>query len=306
MPSPATIFASIQRAGLDELQPLYQAALSKQAQGGNAQAEWDAFAHTLARVYILSSLTGRASAIMAARRQGIRLEFQNPKLVAGDVHYAVGDRLITAPFTEAINFFTKLVPNLRHVVNAMTPLMKQQAFYVTGIESKDALTKLKDRLMRSLTGAAPEGQEHPSQQSFIDWAGDKIARALGRARLETVYRTNVMGALNQGRLEQQQSEDLRPHIALTMYDATHDRRARPTHLKFDTFVAPPDDPIWQTVTPPCGFRCRCTTHPLTWEKAMALGFADGLRNLNRPAIDAHNAPKLAMVNAGQFPDPGFE
>jgi len=58
-----------------------------------------------------------------------------------------------------------------------------------------------------------------------------------------------------------------------MYDAINDRRTRPAHAAMDGYIAPHDDPIWNTWYPLNGYRCRCSVIALSERQAHARGYA---------------------------------
>ena len=130
-----------------------------------------------------------------------------------------------------------------------------------------------------------------------------IAAHLSHARLENVLRTNTMTALNDGAKDEAIS--LGASVALMRYDAIRDPRTRKTHLAMDGFVESPSHPIWNTILPPDGFQCRCSTSVIGWASAERLGLAkDG--HLLQGSIDKRNAPKWELINTGKFPDPSFK
>lgn len=56
-----------------------------------------------------------------------------------------------------------------------------------------------------------------------------------------------------------------------MYDAINDSRVRPSHLAMDGVIRPINDPIWNTWSPPCGFRCRCSLRQISAKAAQRRG-----------------------------------
>jgi SPP1 gp7 family putative phage head morphogenesis protein len=88
-------------------------------------------------------------------------------------------------------------------------------------------------------------------------AGNLIAE-LGdwpRFYAETVYRNNVGHAYSAGIDQQMQDPDVRAVIPALMYATTGDVDVRPTHRLMHGTIAPPEHPIWNQRTPPCGHNC---------------------------------------------------
>ena len=72
--------------------------------------------------------------------------------------------------------------------------------------------------------------------------------------LKTVFYTNVYSAYNAGRYKQLMADD---NTEWLKYLTAGDDFVRPEHAKLHGFMAPKDDPIWDTIWPPNGFKCRC-------------------------------------------------
>jgi hypothetical protein len=82
-----------------------------------------------------------------------------------------------------------------------------------------------------------------------------------------------------------------------MYDAINDSRTRPAHLAMDNYIAPVNDPIWKTWTPPVGFSCRCALVSLTESQARARGYPRPFPDGARPD-PGWDYDKLADVDEG--------
>ena len=290
----------IEKAGERELSRLYLAALTAQARGQDAIDLWNEFGRTLTRVLALQHLMGRvnAAATVGLRKLPPPPPFKTTEFAA----YAEEEGILTKPFTAALNWFLDKVPNVRRVVDKMLPAAKAKAFWVTGVESTEALNRIKMKLAKPLA-AEPGG--------LVEFAqSEQVATGLALARLETVYRTNVMSALNQGGMEQMTSPEIRPAVALIRFNAIHDTRTRGAgdnpgrHLQMDGFLESPDHQIWSRITPPGGYNCRCNTSPIGWLTAERMGLAnDG--HLLQSALDDHNRRQWEIINAREYPDSGF-
>lgn len=51
-------------------------------------------------------------------------------------------------------------------------------------------------------------------------------------------------------------------IVAIRYRTMRDNRVRPTHREMEGVTRPPDDPVWESWTAPCGFGCRCVNLPV--------------------------------------------
>ncbi len=87
-------------------------------------------------------------------------------------------------------------------------------------------------------------------------------------RLKTIYQTNLQSAYMAGRMKAQMEASI---IEYLQYVAIMDRRTRPTHAALNGRVWPKDDPIWSSIYPPNGFRCRCRVVGMTAAEAQSDG-----------------------------------
>lgn len=317
---------SLNTEAMAALEPAYLAALTKQLHGQDAVEEWSEFRRLFSRAYILAHLIGRAMAVQGLVNQGAEIEVHNRPLRHEDfVTYAESKRnIVTAPFVDALKQFAARVPMLRRVVDRVSAEAKARAFWISNVESTEAIAKVRDRLKETLKGEGqfipftkPSGVVTPwrspvSMTAFLD--DEEAALGLTRARLETVYRTNIMAALNEGHMRQALDPEVVDHVCLLQLHEIRDDRTRGApgtdnpghHWQMDGFVERPDHPIWATIMPPNGYQCRAYISPLTWRKAESMGLADyATKQRKQEAIDAYNGERWRIINRGEYPDDGF-
>lgn len=155
--------------------------------------------------------------------------------------------------------------------------MKDEAhavkFTVAGITKLDVLSDIQ----QSLTGVLQNGGTLSQFQDDLiptlrrkGWLGSGLVadehgelqgKKLMPYRLDTIFRTNIQSAYAAGRYQQQmRTVAQRPYWE---YDAVMDSRTRPVHAMLNGRVFAADDPIWATIYPPNGYRCRCWVRALT-------------------------------------------
>jgi len=94
----------------------------------------------------------------------------------------------------------------------------------------------------------------------IDEVKDQSGRIISRPhKIETIFRTQVQQAYAAGRWQAAQDPDIDEIMWGWEYVTVGDDRVRPAHELLDGTKARKNDPIWNTLTPPNGFNCRCTT-----------------------------------------------
>lgn len=192
------------------------------------------------------------------------------------------------PFAEAIAWARArqvVLPDVYY--GELQGLARSMAFSIAGLAKLDQLQAVMD----SLAAATANGE------SFGTWKQRATTQALDLPshRIENIFRTNIQGHYGRGRCEQQaRNVESRPWY---LYDAVNDSRTRPSHAAMDGLVARYDDPIWDSWTPACGFRCRCRRISLSERQAERFRAAD-LKRLEDPEILS------ARMNAR--PDTGWD
>ncbi|HQQ69324.1 MAG TPA: phage minor head protein [Alicycliphilus sp.] len=135
---------------------------------------------------------------------------------------------------------------------------------------RDIRTALLDALGEGKTLAQFSKELTPLLQQKGWWGKQVVVGSDGQAqvvqlgspqRLRTIYQTNLQSAYMAGRaLAQEQASGAFPY---RMYIAVMDGRTRPSHAALNGKVWHRDDPVWQVISPPNGFNCRCRTRMLT-------------------------------------------
>jgi SPP1 gp7 family putative phage head morphogenesis protein len=89
-------------------------------------------------------------------------------------------------------------------------------------------------------------------------------------RLQLIFDTNIRSAYMAGKFNAfKESAGTHPYW---MYTAILDGRTRPAHRSLHGRVFHHDDPIWTTIWPPNGFRCRCTVINIRKSSMEAQGY----------------------------------
>lgn len=300
---------------MDTLRPIYLDALTAQMLGRDAEAEWDRFRKVFARAMVLANLTARVDALNVMAAEGIKPEVDNVPFRPNEVQLfqaGITGGLQLEPFTEAVNAFMSRIPNLRSEVDKMLPEARSLAFWVSDVESREAVASIQAKLGKTMEEIAT--REGGGLRDFIDWAQQDEAANLAEARLETVYRTNISTANNAGRFKQLQELD--EFIALYRLNEIQDLNTRGNpaglypdagpHFQMNGFLAATNDIVWEVIWPPNGFNCRATPSPISWTTARRMGLADENNNLDFEAIAARNGPRRGFIERGEYPDEGFE
>lgn len=231
---------------------------------------------------LLSDIRGtlgeaRDALIEAMRRQeqltvkfsdGIRLR------KIGDVQTAMEEGL-RAAFTAgagAATFEVRAMPPRRYMTpRAAVTYMKQKSVEISGVMRDDLTAKAKGLILNAVkNGEALDVTIQKAREMFMPYLGaeDGIAdETLKPYRLETILRTNVTDAYNQGRLSMMQDPDMRPYIAAVKYSSILDTRTTEVCQYLHGRLFRIDDPELLRLTPPNHFNCRSILVPITKAQA---------------------------------------
>lgn len=189
------------------------------------------------------------------------------------------------PYGAAIEQFTKRMPVTRDVWDTLTRLERDRAFTVAGAAQDVVVRKVQHEIQRQLEGGADLRDFRAAVAKRLEVAGFTPQNP---SHVETIFRTNVLGAYSRGRITEMAQPDvvaLFPYWqVLTANDGPP--RQRPNHRAAHGWVVRADDPYWREHGgPPWDYNCRCRLRSLTRKKgeAGAVRGGDELRALGLPA-----------------------
>ncbi len=196
-------------------------------------------------------------------------------------------------FKEAIEAFRRKVPMSDDEFDELTAEEKLRAFKVANVAQADLVQDVFDALDSAIeTGSTLEDfQTEVGAQLAEAWGGENASQ------LETVFRTNVLGAYNQGRHEIFSTPEAKEARPYWRFDAIEDDRIDDECAECDGIVLPADDPWWSTHIPPLHFNCRCSYVALSDEEAREEGLTD-----EPPAAEADDGFGAAPATDDWEPD----
>lgn len=281
-------------------------AVKIEADGGDASEVWARLREGVRRVLLLGRITGVAAVNV---RAGERLPSVNPGVSVFQA-VDVSGSLVQIGFEEAAEAFERLIPDIVDLINALAPQLDETADATIGGVRDDVRRRLD--AVRRLDAARRrfEGEARTAAE---------IAAAVApqpEAQIETIVRTATQRAFNEG--SRDQLDRNRTLFPVYQLDEIRDLRTRGNprgrdpdggfHWQMDGFVAYSDDPIWRRIWPPNGWNCRATVTGLTVEQAASKGYvaADGSIDAeHRRRVEAAGRRQRAIVERGDYPDPGF-
>lgn len=203
-------------------------------------------------------------------------------------------------FAEAVAAFRKRVPITREQWERLTTKAREFAFFVSNIMQADVIADVFDHIERAIANGDSFGDFKKAVKPALTEAwGGTVANP--PARIENVFRTNVLGAYNAGRRAQMADPIVKRRRPYWQFRATIDKRTSDICEPLNGTTLPADDPFWAGATPPLHYQCRSLVVPLTVEQAEAEGIAD-----SPPISTAQPGFGQAPTEAGDRPRPERE
>jgi SPP1 gp7 family putative phage head morphogenesis protein len=154
-------------------------------------------------------------------------------------------------FRAALDAITRRWPRLASAAASVGDIIRAGGVSFARAATEQAIERARDLIAESVR----RGQSVPD--AVRDLSEDQ---SWVRAYTETAYRTTAARSYTDGMREQARDTGL---VAGWRYSATLDSNVRPNHAACHGLEASIDDPIWELLTPPLGFNCRCTLIPIT-------------------------------------------
>jgi len=207
----------------------------------------------IASTLFLSDLLGRRRLLLEADAVKDRPQPGNP----GIYSFAEKEpKLYVAPVIPRVGFESAAKdllarePRLKAKAESIWELYRKRKAFVLGKKTTREITaKVRDTIAQALR----EGETEITTGKVIARMGG-WSEAYGR----TVYRTNLATAYTGGRFAEARDPDVAKVIGAFQFDAIRDNVVRPNHKAADGIIAAVNDPIWNYLSPPLGFNCRCS------------------------------------------------
>jgi len=192
---------------------------------------------------------------------------------------------------DAIKEFESKEVVTRDVFDDMTKAAQRRSFSVAGAAKREVVATVQAELSKQIAKGA-------NLREFASKVVPKLTEAgwtpVNASHVETVFRTNVMGAYNGGRFRQMTQPTVaavRPFLQIvTVNDGPPLQRK--THQDVHGVIVRSDDPALATAYPPFGYNCRCRVRSVSaragegkavsasiLQTAVDPGFSSGLRTL---------------------------
>lgn len=189
------------------------------------------------------------------------------------------------PFKEAVADLVSREPILADKVDDIAEIYARHGFSLAKAAELETVKKVQEFLATAAQHGTTADRASWVLESMGDWS---------RAYADTVYRTNLSNAYAAGTFREAMDPDVAQVIGALEFDDVGDSDTRPNHHAAEGLVAAPDDPVWDRLAPPLGYRCRCF-----------LRFVDRLELEQRGLIGRDGRVRRATIPPGAHADPGF-
>lgn len=201
------------------------------------------------------------------------------------------DDRFSLPFEEAIDDILGREPRVvpEGVVDRaywISELYGREKAFAAARSMTDTLTRKVQSIVASLM---QEGKAAPRTEQEIMRAAKKEGVEWTVNYTATVLETNLSTNFHEGRFQQAADPVVREAIPALMFVAQEDERTRPNHFAGHGTIAAVDDPVWQRLKPPLGYRCRCGTDFVPFDQ-----------------VEGKPLPRYSADIANAGPDPKFK
>lgn len=190
----------------------------------------------------------------------------------GESGFAGETGIGTVDFKERREFLRQKVALPTHSYTDLLHQGHDRGFVVAGADRVELVEDLKDALMRSME----KGGIEAFRADF-----DNIAERYGWSynggrnwRTRVIWETNLRTSYMAGRLAQMRDPEVlkaRPFWRYVHGETREPKQPRAEHLAWDGKIFAADDPIWQVIYPPNGWRCSCGVQSISHAMMRRLG-----------------------------------
>jgi SPP1 gp7 family putative phage head morphogenesis protein len=223
------------------------------------------------------------------------------------------------PFTEAIDAFRRRNVMPRPAFDLLSREAKRKAFTVARLARQDLLDTAHAELLRQLERSGKPTRkdpatgkwiyEGPNYREFQRFARERLESAgwtpANASHVETIYRTNIVGAYATGRHAQMTSPAVVARMPYWQIRGVQDDRQRDTHKRAHGIILRADHPFWKKAFPPFGFNCRCRViaRSQAWVDRMGATIGPVPQGLPDPGFDSGTSRMPAIPAALQAQPP---
>lgn len=209
---------------------------------GIAQDALNALAGLFARKLASADMLGRYRLVLEAE------DARGGKRKIAPTETYVPPRPAKPVFDEAVVDIISRRPELARSAAAVQEVYKRHGFACAQATSLEVSRRVQKEILTGIQEGVDLRHGTEVVERLTGWT---------QAYSETVYRTNLTSAYTAGRFQQANSADVNDVIGAFGFQSRNDADTRPNHRAAHGLIAPTNDSIWDRLSPPLGYRCRC-------------------------------------------------
>lgn len=124
--------------------------------------------------------------------------------------------------------------------------------------ARNTSIELAQELQRRFSEAIIEGRNPLDEAKDAQW----LSKDFDRQYMNVVASTNFASAYVAGREKQMRSPGVAKHVVAHVFKSALLATTRPNHRACHNFIADPEDPLWNYLSPLLGFQCYCRKRPV--------------------------------------------
>lgn len=167
------------------------------------------------------------------------------------------------PFDEAAAHIAEREPMLAKGWVAAAEAYARHGFAL----ARNTSILLAEELRNRIADAIREGQNPEEVAEDAQW----LSHDFDKNYMQTVAATNFASAYVAGREQQMRSPGVAKHIGAHIFKSALLPTTRPNHRACHDFIADPDDPLWEYISPLLGYNCYCRKRPIFNTELKAMG-----------------------------------
>jgi len=187
-------------------------------------------------------------------------------------------KYLNMPFLEAVQDMVERSPVMVEDWRVLAQRYSEEKVF--GLVRSLSMQRTKE-VQGAIIEAIREGLPKEAVEDFVQ----KRVKKSTKQYAETVFRTNLNTAFNEGRARQAKENSgivaglefiaTGGHKKTGLGTGWGDGSTREKHAKVDGLRAPTNSPMWQIFFPPLGYNCRCSIREITRTEAESKNWLDG-------------------------------
>lgn len=188
------------------------------------------------------------------------------------------------PFQEAANFLRQKAAVPTRSYRDVWDAAHSKMFMVAGAQSEALVKDFQDAVARAIETGSTLDDFRKDFDKIVATHGWQYNGTRGW-RSQIIFETNLSTAYAAGRYAKLSAPDTLRQFPGWQYNHSGAKHPRLQHKAWDGRIWPANDPIWNEIFPPNGYRCGCFVTPVSGRAINRKGGYDSIPNLDQLGTD---------------------